>query len=157
PAYAAREAHRYRNNGAELPGGREPIAAPAGSWLASVVDLARLTSGLSGTHGKPLLSDISREQMFANPPPPLRARKSGTHIGLGWDAVHETPAGLEYHKSGNMPGVRVYIEHVAGDIDWVLLLNSDGKEDSQSTAVAYLTEQLRQAIHSTAQWPDRDL
>ena len=47
PAYAAREAHRYRADGRELPGGRAAIAAPAGNWLATVVDLVRFAAGLS--------------------------------------------------------------------------------------------------------------
>jgi CubicO group peptidase (beta-lactamase class C family) len=157
PTYTAGEAHRYRNDGQELPGGREPIAAPAGSWLASIVDLARFAAALSPTSNKPLLSATARQEMFAMPPLPLSKRKSGTHLGLGWDVVRTVPSGLEYHKSGNMPGVRAYIEHMAPDIDWVLLLNSDGTPDDQSTAVARLVEELHQAIDGTRQWPQRDL
>ena len=69
-----------------------------------------------------------------------QARKSGTHVGLGWDAVRTGSDGPEYHKSGSTAGVRAYMEHVA-DIDWVLLLNSDGLPDGQSTAVARLVEE----------------
>jgi len=156
PAYSAGEAHRYRNDGRELPGGHEPIAAPAGSWLASVVDLARFAAGMSPASGKPLLSAAARQEMFAMPPQPLGKRKSGTHVGLGWDVVRTGPDGLEYHKSGSTPGVRAYVEHVA-DIDWVLLLNSDGTPDGQSTAVARLVGEIHQAIDATRQWPDRDL
>ena len=100
PAYAAREAHRYGAGGRELPGGREPIAAPAGNWLASVVDLARFLTAVSGTRGKPFLSSAARQQMLAAPPPPLVPRRSGSHVGLGWDSVTEEPRGIQFHKNG---------------------------------------------------------
>ena len=157
PAYAAREARRYRSGGQELPGGHEQIAAPAGCWLATVVDLARFAAAMNGTRDKSLLSAAARREMFAAPPPPLARRKSGSHVGLGWDVVHGGSDGLEYHKSGAAAGVRTYIEHCGKDIDWVLMLNSDGTPDDQSTAVARLVEQIRFAIDSTRQWPDRDL
>jgi CubicO group peptidase (beta-lactamase class C family) len=157
PAYAAHEAHRYRNDGQELPGGREQITAPAGSWLATVVDLARFTAATDAGDRNPLLSANARQEMFALPPPPLGKRKSGSHVGLGWDVVRDGADGLEYHKSGNSAGIRTYIEHCGKDIDWVLLLNSDGTPDGQTAAVTKLVEQIRQAIDATVQWPDRDL
>jgi CubicO group peptidase (beta-lactamase class C family) len=156
PGYAAHEAHRYHGDGKEAPGGREPIAAPAGSWLATIVDLARFTAA-TGTSGSSLLSENARKEMFAVPPPPLGRRKSGSHVGLGWDVVRESSDGLEYHKSGNSAGVRTYIEHCGKNIDWVLLLNSDGTPDGQTPAVTKLVEQIRHAIDATQQWPDRDL
>ena len=61
PAYAAREAHRYGAGGRELSGGRKPIAAPAGNWLASVVDLARFLTAVSGAGGRPFLSSAARQ------------------------------------------------------------------------------------------------
>ena len=124
PAYAAREAHRYGAGGRELPGGRESIAAPAGNWLASVVDLARFLTAVSGTRGKPFLSSAARQQMLAAPPPPLLPRRNGSHVGLGWDSVTEEPRGIEFHKMGSSAGVRTLIEHRPDGIDWVLLLNS---------------------------------
>ncbi len=157
PAYAVREAHRYRGDGRELPGGRAAIAAPAGNWLANVVDLARIAGGMSGAGGKELLGAGVSQQMFALPPRPLNKRRNGAHLGLGWDSVRDVAGGLEYHKSGSAAGVRTRVEHVAPDIDWVLLLNSDGTSDGQSTAVARLVAEIRRAIESTSQWPDRDL
>jgi CubicO group peptidase (beta-lactamase class C family) len=155
PGYAAHEAHRYHGDGKEVAGGREAIAAPAGNWLATIVDLARFTAA-TGT-GAPLLSMNARQEMFSMPPLPLGKRKSGSHVGLGWDVVHDKSEGLEYHKSGAAAGVRTYIEHCGKDIDWVLLLNSDGVPDGQKPAVTILVEQIRRAIDATARWPERDL
>ncbi len=100
PAYAAREAHRYGSGGRELPGGRQPITAPAGNWLASVVDLARFLTAVSGAGGKPLLSTAARQQMLALPPPPLAPRRNGSHVGLGWDSVTEEARGVTLPKAG---------------------------------------------------------
>ncbi len=157
PAYSAREAHRYGSGGREFAGGREAIAAPAGHWLASVVDLARFLTAVSGTRGKPFLSSAARQEMLAAPPPPLPPRRSGSHVGLGWDAVREGPRGIEFHKSGAAAGVRAHIEHRGDGIDWVLLLNSDGQVQDQPPAAAEIIDKIRQAIDATRDWPDRDL
>ena len=172
PAYAAHEAHRYRADGLELPGGRAAIAAPAGNWLASVVDLARFVSAISGAEAPAkqlgsrtvaqFLGAEARQQMFAVPPRPLAKLRSGSHVGLGWDSVRRRSAGLEYRKSGSTAGSRAFVEHVAPDIDWVVLLNSDGlppasEYPGQTTALARLVGDVRQAIDATTQWPNRDL
>ena len=93
PTYAQGEASRYAADGRELPGGREPIAAPAGNWLVSAVNLARFLTAVSGARGQPFLSSVARQQMLALPPPPLAPRRSGSHLGLGWDSVSEGPGG----------------------------------------------------------------
>jgi N-acyl-D-amino-acid deacylase len=157
PAYAAREALRYGAGGRELPGGREPIAAPAGNWLASVVDLARFLTAVSGTRGKPFLSAAARQQMLAAPPPPLAPRRSGSHVGLGWDAVSEEPRGPQFHKMGSVAGLRTYIEHRGDGIDWVLLLNGDGQVKDQPPAANEVIDKIRQTIDATRDWPDRNL
>ncbi len=157
PAYAAREAHRYAAGGRELPGGREPIAAPAGNWLASVVDLARFLTAVSGARGKPFLASAARQEMLAMPPRPLGPRRSGSHVGLGWDVVTEETGGIHYHKSGSIAGARAYIEHRPDGIDWVLLLNSEGQAPDQSPAAGEFIDKIRQAIDSGPTWPDRNL
>jgi len=158
PAYAAHEARRYGPGGRELPGGREPIAAPAGNWLASVVDLARFLTAVSGTRGKPFLSSAARQQMLAAPSPPLALRRNGSHIGLGWDSVTEESGGIQFHKMGSVAGARAYIEHRADGIDWVLLLNSDGQVQDQPPAAGEIIDKIHEAIDATRRdWPDRNL
>jgi len=157
PAYAAHEAHRYGSGGRELPGGRELIAAPAGNWLASIVDLARFLTAVSGTRGKPFLTSAARQQMLAVPPLPLMPRRGGSHVSLGWDSVTEEPRGIQFHKSGLAAGVRTYIEHRSDGIDWVLLLNSDGQAPDRPPAASEIIDKIRQSIDATRDWPDRDL
>jgi len=156
PAYAAREAHRYVSGRRELPGGRGPIAAPAGNWLASVVDLARFLTAVSGTRGKPFLSFAARQQMLAVPPRPLSPRRNGSHLGLGWDSVTEVPWGIEFRKSGASAGVRTLIEHRPNGIDWVLLLNADGDLPGQPPATSAIGDKIRQAIDATRDWPENN-
>jgi N-acyl-D-amino-acid deacylase len=155
PGYAAHEAHRYGTGGRELSGGREPIAAPAGNWLGSVVDLARFLTAVSGSRGKPFLTSAARQEMLAAAAFPLGGRRSGSHVGLGWDSVSEEPSGIQFHKNGSAAGVHVYVEHRADGIDWVLMLNADGRPDGKP--VAELVDQLRRAMDATRVWPDRDL
>jgi N-acyl-D-amino-acid deacylase len=157
PAYALREARRYGSGGRAIPGGREPIAAPAGDWLASVVDLARFLTAVSGARGKPFLGSIARQQMLAVPPPPLAARRSGSHAGLGWDSVAGGPRGIQFHKSGLAAGVRTYMEHRSDGVDWVLLLNSDGQVQDQPPAAGEIIDKIRRAMDTTRDWPDRNL
>ena len=157
PAYAAHEAHRYGTGGREFPGGREPIAAPAGNWLASVVDLARFLTAVSGSGGNLFLSTAARQQMLAAGPPPLAQRRSGSHVGLGWDAVSEESRGIQFHKGGSATGVRTHIEHFCGGVDWVLLLNSDGQVRDQPSAAGEIIDKIRQAIDATRDWPNRNL
>ena len=157
PAYAAGEARRYGRGQRELPGGRGPIGAPAGSWLASVVDLARFLVNVSGDDGASVLSSASRREMLAAPPPPLPARQSGSHVGLGWDSVREESGGIQFYKGGSVAGIRTHIEHRADGIDWVLLLNSAGQVQGQPPAAGEIIDQIRQAIEATSDWPDRNL
>ena len=157
PAYAVGEAHRYGAGGRELPGGREAIAAPAGNWLASVVDLTRFLTAVSGTRGKPFLGTDARRQMLAVPPPPLTPRRGGSHIGLGWDSVTEESRGMQFYKRGVVVGVRTHIEHRSDGIDWVLLLNSEGQVQDRPPAVVEIIDKIRQAIDATRDWPDRNL
>ncbi len=157
PAYAAGESRRYGPNERELPGGRVPIAAPAGSWLASIVDLARFLTAVSGSRSTTVLSSAVRQQMLAVPPPPLGPRQSGSHPGLGWDSVREEPRGMQFYKGGSAAGVRTHIEHRADGVDWVLLLNSAGEAQGETPAATDLIDKIRQAIDATSEWPDRDL
>ena len=146
-----------RAGGRELPGGRQPIAAPAGNWLASVVDLARFLTAVSGAGGKPLLSAAARQQMLALPPPPLAPRRSGSHVGLGWDSVTEEAAGAHFQKLGSAAGGRAYIEHRPDGIDWVVLLNSDGQAPDRPPAAEEIIDKIRRAIDAMRDWPDRNL
>jgi N-acyl-D-amino-acid deacylase len=157
PAYAAREAHRYGAGGRALSGGRKPIAAPAGNWLASVVDLARFLTAVSGAGGRPFLSSAARQEMLAVPPPPLATRRSGAHLGLGWDSVTEGPRGTQFYKLGSAAGGHAYLEHRSDGIDWVLLLNSSGQAQDQPSAAGEIIAKVRRAIEAARDWPDRNL
>ena len=66
PSYTPNEVRRYGPDGLkELPGGRGPIGPPAGSWIGSAVDMARLLTAVDGSHGKSLLSAAVYREMLA--------------------------------------------------------------------------------------------
>src|SRR5262245_30400412 len=84
--YFRNEAHRYlAGTDNELPAWQQKYSDAAGGWTASAVDMVRFLTALDGSRGKPFLEEKTFKQMIALPPPPLRVRDNGTHVGLGWD------------------------------------------------------------------------
>jgi N-acyl-D-amino-acid deacylase len=159
PGYVPGEAHRYRNGDLkEFGGGRAPIEPPAGSWLASSVDMARFLAAVDGSRGRPLLNGATMRQMLAPAPPPLQPRKDGSHFGLGWDSVLRTSAGVRYGKNGGVAGIGTYVEHDPIGVDWVLLLNGSPKKKKKGPKpLGHAIAEIGRAIHQVEHWPDRDL
>lgn len=128
--YLPNEARRYfigRWN--VLPGGHVEATGAAGGWCGSAVAMARFLTALDGSRTqKQFLSTRLMHQMLFKPEPPLKVRSNGSWFGLGWDAVREIPdwphgKGLAYAKDGGVNGISTWIEHLPGDIDWVVLFN----------------------------------
>ena len=158
PHYYSHEAHRYGPDGLkEFPGGRGPIGPPAGSWIASAVDMAKLLVAIDGSRGTRLLSPAVYKEMLAPPPPPLAVRADGSHFGLGWDVVLPVGGDFRFSKNGGVPGIHTYVEHMPGGVDWVVLLNGGDRRPGKPSALGYCTKHIRQAIQQTKRWPPRDL
>lgn len=156
-AYGPEMAHRYGENGQELP----PIDLPggaAGAWIASSVDMVRFLAVLDGGrgNGRPFLSDAIQREMLAPPPPPLKKRANGAWFGLGWDVVRETPHGPSYAKDGGIAGVRTFIGHMPGNVDWAVLFNGGRNVPGFPGQAADAAKHLQDAIRQTDRWPDGD-
>jgi CubicO group peptidase (beta-lactamase class C family) len=137
--YLPYEAKRYFiGNSKALPAGHAEATGAAGGWDGSAVAMARFLTALDGSRtGKPYLNDQLMEQMLAKPLPPLKARSNHSWYGLGWDEVreiHDWPhgKGLAYGKDGGVNGISTYIEHLPGDIDWVVLFNGALPEGAEN-------------------------
>ena len=156
PSYAARGHIAMGPVDANFPADASR-SQPAGDWLSSIVDLARFLTAVSGSGGTPFLDANSRREMVAVPPMPLGTKRSGAHVGLGWDVVSEDLRGIQYHKSGTVAGVRTYIAHRSDGVDWVLLLNSEGQAQGAATAASEIIDKIDRAIDATRDWPDRNL
>jgi CubicO group peptidase (beta-lactamase class C family) len=154
--YARDSARCYGPRWGELP----PIdiaGGSAGGWMAPSVELVRLLAALHGPPGKGFLSPHIVREMLAPPQPPLRRRPNGAWFGLGWDIVQDTPNGKSYAKNGGMAGVRSFIGHTAGNIDWAVVFNggTDVQGEPSTDADAYKT--ITGLADGIADWPTGDL
>ncbi len=94
--------------------------------------------------------------MLAPPPPPLKPRPNGAWFGLGWDVVHQTPHGPSYAKDGGIAGVRSYIGHMPGNIDWAVVFNGGRNVPGQPGRDANAAKHLQEGIRQTQRWPETD-
>lgn len=160
--YLPNEAHRYLvGSHKPVKGGRGPMRG-GGCWLASSVDCVRYLAGIDGSGGKRLLSERALREMLAPPPPPYEARKNGTHFGLGWDTVRQTPKGAAYSKDGGVAGIQTFMQHLPGDVDWALCFNGSSQREDRETGADEAREPnaregILKAIHEQKEWPEGDL
>src|SRR5262249_9589639 len=124
----------------------------------SAVDMVRFLTALDGSRGKPFLEEKTFKQMIALPPPPLRARDNGTHVGLGWDSVIVTDKGYGCFKDGSWFGMRAYMKPLPAGVNWVLLFNASVNPDTDDTRIAGdAVREVRQTVERLEKLPDIDL
>jgi CubicO group peptidase (beta-lactamase class C family) len=156
-AYIPEETRRYLLG----PNGLRPVLGhKASNWLATPTDLMRFLTSVDGSRGRPILSPRLRTLMLAVPPAPIKPNAQGRHVGLGWDAVQHTPEGVRYSKNGGKAGVRAWLEHLPGGIDWAFQFNTGEQANPDSKNPAALTEAARrisEAATSLKRWPDINL
>jgi CubicO group peptidase (beta-lactamase class C family) len=156
-AYIPDETRRYTLG----PRGLQPVVGhKASNWLATPTDLMRFLTAVDGSRGRPILSPRLKTLMLAVPPPPIKPNAQGRHVGLGWDAVQRTPEGVRYSKNGGKAGVRAWLEHLPGGIDWAFQFNTGEQANPDAKTPAALTEAARriaEAAESVKRWPDIDL
>lgn len=155
PKYAPGEVRRYSLGGRrELAGGHQHLRGPAGSWLASPVDLARFMSSVSGARGEPVLSDDTLAQML-RPLDGVLERRNGSHFGMGWDVVEHRDEAQLYGKNGSGAGILAWIEHHPDGVDWVILFNSmHDAAPHEPTPIRSARDEMNRLIGQTTEWPD---
>jgi N-acyl-D-amino-acid deacylase len=158
--YLPNEARRYHAANHKLIEGGHGRMRGGGCWLSSSFDMVRFLAALDGSGGKRLLSEKAMREMLAAPPPPYEARKNGTHFGLGWDVIRQTPEGVAYNKDGGVPGIQTFMQHLPGDVDWALCFNASGQVENRESGLDEsrpAREPILKAIREQKQWPDGDL
>jgi len=190
--YLPNEAKRYiAGTTKPLEGGHILNSAPAGGWCGSAVALSRFLTATDGSRtGKTFFNAATMQQMLARPEPPLMIRKNGAWFGLGWDAVRvmpswpfdKTPSGavsgradeheienLAYGKDGGLPGISTWIQHLPGDIDWVVLFNGSKPKAARAEDIEHPADapegnalqdaqkEVIQLLRSVDSWPRGDL
>jgi N-acyl-D-amino-acid deacylase len=157
--YFPNEARRYMSGSeTELPPWQQQKSDAAGGWTASAVDMIRFLTALDGSNGKPFLSDKVFRQMVELPPPPLKARANGTHVGLGWDSVVLPGKEFGYFKDGSWFGMRCFMKRLPTGVNWVLLFNASMQPDVLDTQIAQdAVKQARDELDRLEKFPNVDL
>jgi CubicO group peptidase (beta-lactamase class C family) len=153
PEPIAAETSRY----VRRPKGTRPAMRALHNWLATPSDLVRFSSTIAGLRGRPFLSPRVYRMMVAPPPPPIVTRPGAKHVGLGWDAVQNTPRGDRFSKNGGKPGVSAWLEHFPDGVDWAFLINTTRTDKNEPNPAAELIRRVGRAIEAHSAWPAVDL
>jgi N-acyl-D-amino-acid deacylase len=140
-----------------LPNGQQLRRWNASNWLATARDLTRFLSLVAGSGGPTFLTELSTRQMLAPPPRPIESNPNGSHVGLGWDNVQETPQGVRFSKNGGKPGVSAWMEHLARKIDWVVMFNTARPGQPAPVPLALARQRFMATIEHIHEWPEIDL
>jgi CubicO group peptidase (beta-lactamase class C family) len=157
--YFPNEARRYlAGTESELPPWQQKYSDAAGGWICSAVDMVRFLCALDGSRDKPLLSEKNFKAMIALPPPPLKPRENGTHVGLGWDSVFLKEKEFGYYKDGLWFGMRGFMKRKPNGINWVLLFNTSMNPDGLDTqTVTDAVKEVHETMERQEKYPDLDL
>jgi N-acyl-D-amino-acid deacylase len=139
------------------PKGLRPAPRLPHNWLATPTDLVRFLSAVAGSGGTSFLAPATYRLMVAPPPPPVRPGPDGRHVGLGWDAVRNTPQGDRFSKNGGKAGVSAWAEHFPNGVDWAFMINTTRTNKDEPNPAAEITRRVGRAIESHRAWPDVDL
>jgi N-acyl-D-amino-acid deacylase len=132
-----------------------------GGWLASVLDLARISRGLDASKAERLLGRRSLRRLWARP-----SGLSGHDIwspvlkqwyASGWHVRIAGPRGeLEQWHGGRLPGSASRWVRQADGVQWIVLFNQDRGRDGILLPAA-LEPRLREALSRVSDWPELDL
>lgn len=152
PKRGREETQRY------APGGRRVIAEwNAANWVAAPTDMVRFLSAVAGSGGSTFLSRELTAKMLEVPPKPIQPGRRGGHVGLGWDAVRETPNGVRFGKNGGKPGVSAWLEHLPGNVDWAVMFNTGHAKGQVPNPMNVLRTRFPTVVDSITRWPEHDL
>lgn len=157
--YLDAEVHRHLAGTLQpLPALRLPMVDAAGGWVGSAVDMVRFLTGLDGSRGELVLAEKTRKLMFEPPPTPIKPNPDGSYIGLGWDRVTRTDAGVSYFKDGSYQGMRTFMKRLPSGVAWVLLYNASMEFDPIDAQIgAGTVQEVRKLVEEFDKYPDIDL
>jgi hypothetical protein len=141
-----------------LPAMQMPWVAAAAGWSVSTVDMVRFLTAVDGSRGKAFLTEKSRKEMVALPPPPLGPRPDGTHAGLGWPFVTSAQDSYGYLHDGLANGMRMFLKRSPKGVNWALAFNVSLNPDmADSQVVKAAVEEVRAEVERLERYPDIDL
>ncbi len=128
------------------PYGGNPIEllGPAGGWIASSVELARLMVLLDGDRNVP---DMIPKNLIYQ-----MIEEEKTRGPLGWKTVKENG---DWIRTGSMAGTSAIMKRQANGFSWVVVLNSSSWKGPRLPAyIDYMMNQIEKKITN---WPKHDL
>lgn len=120
------------------------LLGPAGGWIASSVELAKLLVLIDGFKSVPdMLPNSYIEQMTEN---------KDFKGPLGWKTIKENG---DWVRTGSMAGTSAIMKRQTNGFSWVVLINSSSWKGSKLPAyIEYMMRKIEQKVTS---WPEHDL
>lgn len=178
--HASGEVHYYTASGKKVPnvfGSREGENSKAplvpepyggfnleamdahGGWLASVLDLARLSIALENPDASPLLKSNSFSVLYERPRPPVGRRPDGTptdfYYGCGWLVRPVGAAGkANYWHNGSLPGTYALWVRRWDRLSWIAVFNQ--RSENTRLPDGELDPALHRAANAVTHWPEQE-
>jgi N-acyl-D-amino-acid deacylase len=131
-----------------------------GGWVASAVDLARLSAKIGDVSHCPILRADTLAKIYERPAAPLGRDTNGqptdTFYSGGWLVRPKGAAGKpNYWHAGSLPGTFTQWVRRGDGVSWVALFNQ--RSEDKHFPDATIDGAINQAVDSVREWPDVDL
>lgn len=143
--------------------GRRPAVRNVANWLFTSSDMVRFLTAVAGTRGQPFLKRPTFRAMVAPPSPPIKPGRGGSHVGLGWDGVVNTPQGPGFSKNGGKPGVSGWAQHRPDGVSWAFMINTNrlgakqANNEKHPNAARVIRQRVNHELDGQKSWPDVDM
>lgn len=120
------------------------LLGPAGGWIASSVELAKLMVMVDGFKNVPdmlpgnLINQMVENKLFRGP--------------LGWKTVKDNG---DWIRTGSMAGTSAIMKRQSNGFSWVVIINSSSWKGPRLPY--YVNYMMGKVEHSVKNWPKRDL
>jgi len=135
----------------------KPADRNPSNWLFTASDLVKVATAVAGVRGKAFLTKETYHEMLAPPPPPVKGRKDGYHVGLGWDQAIDDKGGQGFAKNGSKAGVFAWLEHRPDGHTWAFMINTTISPDPKPKPEVEILKGVTEILDAAPKWPERDL
>jgi N-acyl-D-amino-acid deacylase len=131
-----------------------------GGWLASVLDLARLTIALDDPQASPLLKPATFATLYERPDAPVWRQPDGSptdyYYACGWLVRPVGAVGkANYWHNGSLPGTYTLWVRRWDKLSWIALFNQ--RSENPKLPDGELDPALHRAASAVTVWPAADL
>ena len=132
-----------------------------GGWIASAVDLVRLSAALDDAGGKFPLTPSSSKAVAEPPPAPVARDKAGklkdSYYGLGWQVrpIQGRAGKANLWHTGSLPGTRTLWVRRWDGYSWAVLFNQ--RQDIPNLPDGEIDPAMHRATSAVKRWPQENL